>query len=690
MDSVQTSKFTIVLKNSIELTVSIKSKRNIKINMAESKDNQEVKVSEQIDNNEKNMEIIDEKETQGDWDKIDELLDVSETHPKLTDSDRRDSTVEQRDDGELTMSLLKDNNDIVMPKDPFAQRNSINKRERRIKSEKSVDKGSDGKEVGLNHQCNQCTDPDSMDMIECSDCKGWVHYICTELPAYQLTALTKLKKSRKYSCKKCIQTDPEIHKQLQDHASTEKRIREIVLMGKIDQLKSELETAKMELEEYESTSQDVKDCIQRYKDIIEHKDKEIRAFQRDTNRFKDLLRQTGKRLDNSEAEKNELMGILQVEREHFIHEKEKIKEDAEKRIKQIESDNQIARYLQKSEESDRVRYSQKSEESDRVRYSQKSEESDRVRYSQKTEEPKTICQMYQRGYCARGEYCPDIHSYRSSPQTGQEAKDSKPYQEYQGGARHKIWKNTNSPARSDISNHSNKDQDKKEKMITHEIEVPKGKAGLIVGKGGKTVQRIQRNSLAEIESPEYGKNTFKLHGTVKQIRQAIDEMHEVLKNPGIDDQGMKDQECEICTVPVDKVGLVIGKQGHKILNIQDVTNTVIIAPAMGKEDFKIFGNMNNIKKAKELILQSIEIFHAPMSSLLQQAKSETVSKLPTTLDESMPRPRYQSQIESLPTSLGMSPDAGLDRFNRNANRDENRDERVAKIVSAVLKEMEKK
>ena len=55
----------------------------------------------------------------------------------------------------------------------------------------------------------------------------------------------------------------------------------------------------------------------------------------------------------------------------------------------------------------------------------------------------------------------------------------------------------------------------------------------------------------------------------------------------------------------------------------------------------------------------------------------------------MTRPRYQSQIESLPTSLGMSPDAGLDRFNRNANIDENRDERVAKIVSAVLKEMEK-
>ena len=126
--------------------------------------------------------------------------------------------------------------------------------------------------------------------------------------------------------------------------------------------------------------------------------------------------------------------------------------------------------------------------------------------------------------------------------------------------RHKTWKNTKSPARSDISNHLNKDQDKKDKMITHEIEVPKGKAGLIVGKGGKTVQR---NSLAEIESPEYGKNTFKLHGTVRQIRQAIDEMHEVLKNPGIDDQGTKDQECEICTVPVDKVGLVIGKQGHK-------------------------------------------------------------------------------------------------------------------------------
>ena len=120
--------------------------------MAESKDNQAEKVKKQLDNNEKNREIIDKKETQEDWDKIDESVDVSETHPKLTDSDRRDSTLEERDDGELIMSLLKDNNDTVMPKDPFAQRNSINKRERRIKSEKSVDKGSDGKEVGLTHQ----------------------------------------------------------------------------------------------------------------------------------------------------------------------------------------------------------------------------------------------------------------------------------------------------------------------------------------------------------------------------------------------------------------------------------------------------------------------------------------------------------------------------------------------------------
>ena len=56
--------------------------------MAESKDNQEEIVSEQMDNNKKNMEIIDEKETQGDWDKIDESIDVSETHPKLT-SDRQ-------------------------------------------------------------------------------------------------------------------------------------------------------------------------------------------------------------------------------------------------------------------------------------------------------------------------------------------------------------------------------------------------------------------------------------------------------------------------------------------------------------------------------------------------------------------------------------------------------------------------
>ncbi|CAC5375929.1 Sodium- and chloride-dependent neutral and basic amino acid transporter B(0+),Sodium- and chloride-dependent taurine transporter,Sodium-dependent noradrenaline transporter,Sodium-dependent proline transporter,Sodium-and chloride-dependent glycine transporter 1,Creatine transporter,Sodium- and chloride-dependent GABA transporter 3,Sodium- and chloride-dependent betaine transporter,Sodium- and chloride-dependent GABA transporter 2,Sodium-dependent dopamine transporter,Sodium- and chloride-dependent GABA tran len=46
-----------------------------------------------------------------------------------------------------------------------------------------------------------CSIPFDKFMIMCNSCKSWTHYICTELPMYQLYTLTST--SRKYTCSKC-------------------------------------------------------------------------------------------------------------------------------------------------------------------------------------------------------------------------------------------------------------------------------------------------------------------------------------------------------------------------------------------------------------------------------------------------------------------------------------------------------
>lgn len=48
-----------------------------------------------------------------------------------------------------------------------------------------------------------CGQADNADMLNCYDCKGWIHFTCTKLPSYQLYSLIKTK--RRYSCETCIE-----------------------------------------------------------------------------------------------------------------------------------------------------------------------------------------------------------------------------------------------------------------------------------------------------------------------------------------------------------------------------------------------------------------------------------------------------------------------------------------------------
>ena len=58
------------------------------------------------------------------------------------------------------------------------------------------------------HGCPICPAMDSDTMILCKTCNKWIHYQCTELPAYFLSQLVHNR--RKFECSICVAPDPAI------------------------------------------------------------------------------------------------------------------------------------------------------------------------------------------------------------------------------------------------------------------------------------------------------------------------------------------------------------------------------------------------------------------------------------------------------------------------------------------------
>ncbi len=51
--------------------------------------------------------------------------------------------------------------------------------------------------------CACCVNPDSADnMIKCNDCRQWLHFACSQLPAYQLPIF--MATQRRYTCQLCV------------------------------------------------------------------------------------------------------------------------------------------------------------------------------------------------------------------------------------------------------------------------------------------------------------------------------------------------------------------------------------------------------------------------------------------------------------------------------------------------------
>ncbi|XP_019193454.1 PREDICTED: far upstream element-binding protein 1-like isoform X1 [Ipomoea nil] len=161
------------------------------------------------------------------------------------------------------------------------------------------------------------------------------------------------------------------------------------------------------------------------------------------------------------------------------------------------------------------------------------------------------------------------------------------------------------------------------------IEIPNGRVGVIIGKGGETIRYLQLQSGAKIQvtrdmdaDPNSQTRGVELMGTPEQIAKAEQLIQDVLSEAdsggsGIISRRLTGQQSGaeqfVMKVPNNKVGLVIGKGGETIKNMQASTGARIqVIPlhlppgdTSTERTVQIDGTSDQIEHAKQLVNEVI-------------------------------------------------------------------------------------
>ncbi|KAG7941276.1 hypothetical protein I3843_16G031400 [Carya illinoinensis] len=158
------------------------------------------------------------------------------------------------------------------------------------------------------------------------------------------------------------------------------------------------------------------------------------------------------------------------------------------------------------------------------------------------------------------------------------------------------------------------------------IDIPNGRVGVIIGKGGETIKYLQLQSGAKIQvtrdmdaDPNSPTRMVELMGTPEQIAKAEQLINEVLAEAEAGGSGIVSRRITgqtgsdsfVMKVPNNKVGLVIGKGGETIKNMQARTGARIqviplhLPPGdMSTErTLQIDGTSEQIESAKQLVFE---------------------------------------------------------------------------------------
>ncbi|CAA2979194.1 far upstream element-binding 2-like [Olea europaea subsp. europaea] len=170
---------------------------------------------------------------------------------------------------------------------------------------------------------------------------------------------------------------------------------------------------------------------------------------------------------------------------------------------------------------------------------------------------------------------------------------------------------------------------------TKKIEIPNGRVGVIIGKGGETIKYLQLQSGAKIQvtrdmdaDPNSSTRGVELTGTPDQIAKAEQLINDVLAEAEAGGSGTvarrftgqpSGAEQFVMKIPNNKVGLVIGKGGETIKNMQASSGARIQVIPLHlppgdtslERTVQIDGSSEQVEAAKQLVNEvTSEIFFA--------------------------------------------------------------------------------
>uniref|UniRef100_A0A8B9EXY1 Far upstream element binding protein 3 n=2 Tax=Anser TaxID=8842 RepID=A0A8B9EXY1_ANSCY len=147
-------------------------------------------------------------------------------------------------------------------------------------------------------------------------------------------------------------------------------------------------------------------------------------------------------------------------------------------------------------------------------------------------------------------------------------------------------------------------------VITEEFKVPDKMVGFIIGRGGEQISRIQAESGCKIQIAP-GKSLFvcQVNGQAKRLLgQIVDRCR---NGPGFHNDVDGNSTIQEILIPASKVGLVIGKGGETIKQLQERTGVKMIMiqdgplPTGADKPLRITGDAFKVQQAREMVLEII-------------------------------------------------------------------------------------
>ncbi|XP_073078895.1 far upstream element-binding protein 3 isoform X4 [Manis javanica] len=156
-------------------------------------------------------------------------------------------------------------------------------------------------------------------------------------------------------------------------------------------------------------------------------------------------------------------------------------------------------------------------------------------------------------------------------------------------------------------------------VITEEFKVPDKMVGFIIGRGGEQISRIQAESGCKIqiasESSGIPERPCVLTGTPESIEQAKRLLGQIVdrcrNGPGFHNDTDGNSTVQEILIPASKVGLVIGKGGETIKQLQERTGVKMVMiqdgplPTGADKPLRITGDPFKVQQAREMVLEII-------------------------------------------------------------------------------------